>query len=257
MTNAQKQQKLRYDEGCLGAHALNLVGDRWALLVVRELMFAPKRFQMIRAGLPGLTASVLTQRLGQLVDVGVVEHDSDFGIYQLTDNGRMLMPVLIELCRWALLMPGHDHMRFISASALMISIGATVAQDRATGLGLRAGMVIGREGFEVSLSDAGLPFVTASKKIEADFTLTAQTGNDMAMVVYGPMSVADAVASGLVVLHGDMAAAQAFVDLFSLTPNSRADQAFSSSESPEVTEHAPGLSSSSSSSTTPPRTSMA
>ena len=45
---------LRYDEGCLGAHALNLIGDRWALLVVRELMFQPKRFQMIRAGLPGV-----------------------------------------------------------------------------------------------------------------------------------------------------------------------------------------------------------
>ena len=75
MTDTGKSSRLRYDEGCLGAHALNLVGDRWALLVVRELMFQPKRFQMIRAGLPGITASVLTQRLAQLVQAGVVPDD--------------------------------------------------------------------------------------------------------------------------------------------------------------------------------------
>ena len=80
MTDTGKISRLRYDEGCLGAHALNLIGDRWALLVVRELMFQPKRFQMLRAGLPGITASVLTQRLAQLVQVGVVSHDAVLGI---------------------------------------------------------------------------------------------------------------------------------------------------------------------------------
>lgn len=66
MTHTGQSPQLRHDEGCPGAHALNAVGDRWALLVMRELMFALRRFQMIRAGLPGITASVLTQRLAQL-----------------------------------------------------------------------------------------------------------------------------------------------------------------------------------------------
>ncbi|PIE27072.1 MAG: transcriptional regulator, partial [Micrococcales bacterium] len=79
--------RLRYDEGCLAAHALNLIGDRWALLVVRELMLAPKRFQQIRAGLPGVTAGVLTGRLKQLGRAGVVKHDSRLGIYSLTEAG--------------------------------------------------------------------------------------------------------------------------------------------------------------------------
>ena len=83
MTDTEKISRLRYDEGCLGAHALNLIGDRWALLVVRELMFQPKRFQMIRAGLPGITASVLTQRLAQVVQAGVVAHDQVLGLYAL------------------------------------------------------------------------------------------------------------------------------------------------------------------------------
>ena len=130
MTEPGKNPRLRYEEGCLGAHALNLVGDRWALLVVRELMFAPKRFQMIRAGLPGITASVLTQRLSQLAQAGVVAHDAVLGTYALTEAGRALHPVLRELCRWALLMPGHDPRMFISITALMISISATVDAAR-------------------------------------------------------------------------------------------------------------------------------
>ena len=81
---------LRYDEGCLAAHALNAVGDRWALLVVRELMLRPKRFQAIRAGLPGITAGVLAQRLSQLDGSGVVQHEAEFGAYALTASGREL-----------------------------------------------------------------------------------------------------------------------------------------------------------------------
>ena len=100
MTEPAKNRRIRYDEGCLAAHALNLVGDRWALLVVRELMFTPKRFQMLRAGLPGITASVLTGRLSQLEEAGVVNHDQQLGIYTLTDAGRDLLPVLEALCRW-------------------------------------------------------------------------------------------------------------------------------------------------------------
>ncbi len=118
MTNEGKSPRIRYDEGCLAAHALNLIGDRWALLVVRELMFAPKRFQMIRAGMPGITASVLTGRLDQLKLAGVVDHDERLGIYALTEAGQGLLPVLEALCRWALTVPGHDPTKFISPSAL-------------------------------------------------------------------------------------------------------------------------------------------
>ncbi|MDQ7776376.1 winged helix-turn-helix transcriptional regulator [Paracoccus aminovorans] len=207
---------LRYDEGCLGAHALNLVGDRWALLVVRELMFAPKRFQMIRAGLPGVTASVLTQRLGQLVQAGVVSHDEVLGLYALTEQGRALHPVLRELCRWALLMPGHDPRRFISISALMISISATVDAGRAAGSNLRAGFLSGKEGFEVILSPKGAPLVTAMRAPQGDFLLEG-SGNALAAAIYGPGPVTIASA-GLIGLHGDRAAAQAFTDLFRLKP---------------------------------------
>ena len=208
--------RLRYDEGCLAAHALNLIGDRWALLVVRELMFQPKRFQMIRAGLPGVTASVLTQRLGQLAQAGVVTHDEVLGLYALTEAGRALHPVLRELCRWALVMPGHDPRMFISISALMISISATVDAGRAAGLHLRGGFIAGKEGYEVIFSPKGAPLVTAMRAPQGDFLLEG-SGNALAAAIYGPGP--QAIASvGMIALHGDKDAAQQFTDLFSLRP---------------------------------------
>lgn len=236
MTDTGKNSRLRYDEGCLGAHALNFIGDRWALLVVRELMFQPKRFQMIRAGMPGITASVLTQRLGQLVLAGVVTHDAVLGIYALTDQGRALHPVLTELCRWALMMPGHDPSKFISISALMISISATVDARRAARSPIRAGILSGHEGFLVTLSPDGAPLVRAVRDPRADFVLEG-SGNTLAAAIYGPGPVTLA-SLGKIALRGDHAAAQEFTDLFSLRPQIR-----SSSESPEDSAQAPGDSS--------------
>lgn len=208
--------RMRYDEGCLGAHALNAVGDRWALLVVRELMFAPKRFQALRAGMPGVTASVLTQRLGQLAAAGVVRHDPEAGLYALTGLGRALHPVLCELCRWALLLPGHDPRRFISASALMISISATVDAGAAAGSPIRGAFLSGKEGFEVGFSAQGVPQVVAAADPRGDFRLEG-SGNALAGAIYGrgPLAMAQA---GAVVLHGDAGKAAAFAGYFRLQP---------------------------------------
>lgn len=214
MTKQAKSKRVRYDEGCLAAHALNLIGDRWALLVVRELMFTPKRFQMIRAGLPGITASVLTGRLTQLAEIGVVLHDTRLGVYSLSGQGRGLLPVLESLCRWALMMPGHDPSRFISPSALMISMGVNLIQERATGRSLTAGFDFTDEAFEMRLDGAALEtrFVIPP---QAPFVITG-TGNTMAAAVYGARPLPDLVAANMVTVSGDMEAAQEFLALFQL-----------------------------------------
>ncbi|MBY6059491.1 MULTISPECIES: winged helix-turn-helix transcriptional regulator [Leisingera] len=214
MTNNGQSPRIRYDEGCLAAHALNLTGDRWALLVVRELMFAPKRFQMIRKGLPGITASVLTGRLEQLAAAGVVDHDERLGIYALTDAGRGLLPVLEALCRWALTVPGHDPSRFISPSALMISLGVTLMRGRAEGREALAGFDISSEAFKVHLSGGKL-HTTAVTSPKTGFVLSG-TGNTLAAAVYGSTPLADLSAKGIVHVEGDITAAEDFLSLFSL-----------------------------------------
>lgn len=218
MTKPRKSPRIRYDEGCLAAHALNLIGDRWALLVVRELMFAAKRFQMIRKGLPGITASVLTGRLEQLAEAGVAEHDERLGVYALTDAGRRLLPVLEALCRWALTVPGHDPARFISPSALMISMGVNLMRDQAGGRSALAGFDFGSEAFEARLTEGRLQ-TTAVSSLDTPFVLSGN-GNALAAAVYGTAPLPLLVAKGFVGAEGDIAAAQEFLDLFRLEAQS-------------------------------------
>lgn len=216
MTKAAKEPRIRYDEGCLAAHALNLIGDRWALLVVRELMFAPKRFQMIRAGLPGITASVLTGRMAQLSQVGVIDHDERLGIYTLTEAGRGLLPVLEALCRWALTVPGHDPSRFISPSALMISMGVNLVADRAQGRQALAGFDFGSEAFEMRLTDGRLQTSSVGRP-DVPFVLRGN-GNTLAAAVYGATPLPALISKGMVDAEGDIAAAESFLSLFRLAP---------------------------------------
>lgn len=210
MTDAADAPRLRYDEGCLAAHALNVVGDRWALLVVRELMLAPKRFQMIRQGLPGVTAAVLTQRLTQLAGAGVLTHDAVLGVYALTDSGRGLMPVLQAMCRWGAAHPGHDPRRFISPTALVISMTAMIRPD---GRQAVAGLAMGKEAFTLHLADGVLR--PSAGTGPADFTLSG-SGNSLARAIYGHTPLTDLARDGAIGLAGNAQAAQGFADLFRL-----------------------------------------
>lgn len=214
MTKAGENLRIRYDEGCLAAHALNLIGDRWALLVVRELMFVPKRFQMLRAGMPGITASVLNGRLAQLQGAGIVLHDDRLGVYCLTDAGRGLLPVLQSLCRWALTVPGHDPSRFISPTALMISMGVNLIADRAQGREALAGFDMGKESFAMRLTGGRLDTIAVSRP-DTPFVLSG-SGNEVARAVYGSTPLPDLIDKGLIGASGDIAAAQDFVDMFRL-----------------------------------------
>src|SRR5919108_4063117 len=94
-----------YGDGCGIAHALDLVGERWALLVVRELLLGPKRFTDLRAGLPNLSPDVLSQRLRELERAGVVRRGTlpppaASRVYELTEWGLELEPVVLALGRW-------------------------------------------------------------------------------------------------------------------------------------------------------------
>ncbi|MBU3030799.1 winged helix-turn-helix transcriptional regulator [Paracoccus marinaquae] len=215
MTETGEKTRLRYDEGCLGAHALNVIGDRWALLVVRELMFAPRRFQAIRSGLPGITAGVLTQRLRHLIAEGVVLQLPDLGAYALTASGRGLMPVLQAMCRWGAQHPGHDPRRFISPTALMISMTAMIDPGAARGQIAVAGFRSGNDGFIQRLGSDGILRVETAYEIEAPFVLEGD-GNALARAVYGPAPIAALAADGVISLTGDAVAAQDFVGLFDL-----------------------------------------
>src|SRR3954465_3719515 len=94
-----------YGDACGIARALDVVGERWALLVVRELLLGPKRFTDVRAGLPHVSPDVLAQRLRELEAAGIVRRGklpppAGSRIYELTERGQELEPVVLELGRW-------------------------------------------------------------------------------------------------------------------------------------------------------------
>src|SRR5437870_8467650 len=107
------EEKRRYDDACGLAHAMELLGDRWAMLVMRELAYGPRRFSELRADLQGISANVLTQRLGELESRGLVRKlklppPASVQVYEATPWGLEAIPVIANLGKWAARSPLHN-----------------------------------------------------------------------------------------------------------------------------------------------------
>jgi DNA-binding HxlR family transcriptional regulator len=116
-----------YGDRCGVARALDLVGDRWALLVVRELLLGPKRFTDLRVGLPNVGPDVLSQRLRDLEDAGVVRRrtlppPAASRVYELTERGHDLEPVVLALGRWGSSAPFPGGDSRIGVDAFVIAL---------------------------------------------------------------------------------------------------------------------------------------
>jgi DNA-binding HxlR family transcriptional regulator len=159
MTKAAERRP--YHDACGTAHALDLVGERWALLVMRKLLLGPKRFSDLRADLPGISANVLTQRLAGLEAVGLlVRHTlpppARVQVYELTQWGYDAESIIISLGRWATRSPAHDPTLPLSATSLMLSFRTMFDPARAGGLDARIGCCFGAETFFVRIAHGAL-----------------------------------------------------------------------------------------------------
>jgi DNA-binding HxlR family transcriptional regulator len=211
--------KRSYEDGCAAAHALDLVGERWALLIVRELVFGGKRFTDLRAGLPGISPNVLTLRLEELEQASVLRRrrllpPAATYVYELTDWGRELAPLLMALGRWGSRSPLMTQGLPVSTASLMMSLqtlfSAELAGDFRTTIGLR----LGDERFHAAVAAGGI--VVERGEAEApDAVLTGSTAA-LAEVIYGGRKLTEAVKAGDLALDGDKAAVKRFVTLFLL-----------------------------------------
>jgi DNA-binding HxlR family transcriptional regulator len=116
-----------YRQACGIARGLDIVGERWALLTVRELLLGPKRFTDLRAGLPGASPNALADRLAELTKAGVIRRrqlppPAGSWVYELTDWGRQLEPIVLALGTWALGSPARAEQSFVSLDSLMLTI---------------------------------------------------------------------------------------------------------------------------------------
>jgi DNA-binding HxlR family transcriptional regulator len=127
-----------YQDGCGIARGLDVVGERWALLVVRELLLGPQRFSDLRRGLPGASSNMVADRLRELAGRGVVRRrrlapPAASWVYELTDRGRELEPILLALGGWGLRFPLPSGPTTISAASILIFLRGSAHPDpRAT-----------------------------------------------------------------------------------------------------------------------------
>jgi len=211
----------RYDDACGTAHALDLVGERWALLVIRELMLGPRRFGALREGLPGISANVLTQKLESLEAAGVLLRrklppPASAQVYELTPWGYEAEPIFQTLGRWAARSPSHDPTLPFSAASLVLSLRTMLDPARAEGIDARIGLDLGAETILLRLQDGRLTF-TRDDLAETDLTLTAAPPV-LAATIYGGQPLDALIAAGALTLEGDRPLADRFVTLFPLPP---------------------------------------
>ncbi|WP_310349491.1 winged helix-turn-helix transcriptional regulator [Methylobacterium sp. BE186] len=214
----------RYEDACAAAHALDLVGERWALLVMRELMLGPKRFSDLRADLPGISANVLTQRLEGLEAVGILVRrrlppPAGSQVYALTPWGSESEPIFQALGRWAARSPLHDPSLPFSATSLFLSLRTMLDPGRAAGLSARIGFRIGAETYLARVADGAI--TVERGPLEGADLVFSGPAPVIAAAIYGGQSF-EALA-GALSLEGDRALAERFVTLFPLPPKATSE----------------------------------
>jgi DNA-binding HxlR family transcriptional regulator len=147
----------KYDDGCATAHALDLVGERWALLIARGLLFGPKRFTDLRTSMPGASPNVLSHRLRELEEFGVVRRrklppPASVWVYELTEWGQELEPVITSLGRWGGRSPSLQRNGAVSADSLMLALKTLFDPSRAEGFTADLVLRTGADSFRLQLS---------------------------------------------------------------------------------------------------------
>jgi DNA-binding HxlR family transcriptional regulator/putative sterol carrier protein len=208
-----------YDDGCAAAHALDLVGERWALLVVRELLLGPKRFTDLRSGLPHASPNVLAQRLRDLEAAGVVRRGklpppAASKIYELTEWGRDLEPVIIALGRWGVRSPTKPPDAELGVDSLILSFRTMFDPDRAEGLDAGYEFRLGEDRFRAEVAEGRLEIARGTAE-KPDATVEADAGT-LAALIYDDLELDDTLSSGDLRIKGDRAAVERFLALFPL-----------------------------------------
>lgn len=203
-----------YDDACGTAHGLELIGDRWALLVIRELMLGPRRFSQLRTDLTGISANVLTQRLGELEERGLLVKrrlppPANVQVYELTEWGLEAEPVVQALGRWATRSPGHDPTLPVSGVSMMMSLKGMIDSDKARGLNAHLNFRFGADRYTGHLHDGRMDIVPGEHPAP-DLSMAADPPALLAAVVYGKAPL------GLLDWSGDGELFERIVDLYHL-----------------------------------------
>ena len=221
-------KKRLYDDGCATAHALDLVGERWALLVMRELLLGPKRFTDLRESLPGISANVLTQRLEDLETVGVVERrklppPASAWVYGLTAWGQESEELFKVIGRWGARSPQHDPRFPLSVASVVMSMRTMFSPERGKSIKGTVGFRFGREEFLARLNNGEFAIERGEIR-DADLTIDGNQ-NDCAGALYAGVPIKTLEKAGKLKIAGSRALLERLLAAFPLPLKAEAPKA--------------------------------
>lgn len=207
-----------YGEGCAAAHALDLVGERWALLVVRELVLGPKRFTDLRAGLLHASQNVLAQRLRELEQGGVLRRrrlppPASCWVYELTPWGQELAPVITALGQWGARSPALPE-ACMSVDSHVLALEAMFDPGAAGDLQATYELRLGEHCFHVEIADGRIDAGRGAAD-RPGATIATDPGTFASLVWHGG-DLADELRAGTVAIEGDRSLVERFLRLFPL-----------------------------------------
>jgi DNA-binding HxlR family transcriptional regulator len=210
--------KRSYGEACRFAYALDVVGERWALLVVRELLLGPKRFTDLRAGLPHASSNILSERLRDLEHGGVIQRrklppPAASAVYELTEWGRELEPIVTKLGAWGARSPIPPDSQEIGPDSIVLALRSLFDPEVAGDLSAVYELRIGEERFRVDIADGEVKLSRGPAEGPAVSIATADAGS-FAAILAGQLPLDDAVATGAAQVKGSKQAAKRFLRLF-------------------------------------------
>jgi DNA-binding HxlR family transcriptional regulator len=191
-----------YGDSCAIARGLDVVGERWALLVVRELLFTPRRFSDLRHALPNVSSNLLADRLRELEQNGVIRRTAT-PAYELTDRGRKLEPVLLALSDWGMEAPHPTQPSTLSATSVLLFLRGAARPDPAAPPETYR-LELGGQAWTLRLT-SGHAEVEAGEPSAAAVSLRAEPAALSALLA-DPATLPTACADGSITVVGDMSA---------------------------------------------------
>jgi DNA-binding HxlR family transcriptional regulator len=211
----QSEEKRRYEDACGLAHAMELLGERWAMLVLRELAYGPRRFSELKADLKGISANVLAQRLTELEKRSLVRKTklpppASIQVYEATEWGLEVIPLIASLGRWAARSPWHNPTLQMSHVSVIMSLQTLLSPALAEGLDARIGFRFGDVTYVTTLRNGRLD-VERGPVEDCDLEFSG-TPSEIAAVIHGGAPLE------MIEVKGDMELAKRFRTLFPLPP---------------------------------------
>lgn len=196
-----------YRDSCGIARALDVLGERWALLVVRELLLVPQRFSELRRALPHVSSNLLADRLRELEHHGVIRRApapaGGAQAYELTERGRRLEPILGALGDWGIEAPQPPPPAALSATSVLLFLRGAARPDPAAPP-VTCRLELDGRAWTVDLAD-GRVQVAPGEPATAAASLRAEP-TTLSALLADPDSLADACADGSVAVVGDLSA---------------------------------------------------